>query len=346
MCQRPISIYIPFTECFLSFLQSSYRKGKICCPKCSCKVGAFDFITPSKCDCGKHVQPPVWIVRNRVDVAISLPADIEARIMEGSFRMQDKPISEAKMNTAISICHHNAGYSCQYCAMPMQSEARSAEPLSPSESTFPYRNSMLSVTQLEGHNAHMFDTKCPICRKEFLSAQRNYEFRGPVSHGNHIFDTCCDICRAEFMADQQMATSVIEFQGNTLAGISDTDIRSEVPAAAVQVVSSAQACASHEPHQSSSTLLPETEKLQNNLEIPALAEHAPVTENVHVPVSSTSTIEGGPVEEYGDGVSHANRFALIAQSEDAGDNINAQTEDQVRTPIFIYYCRCFAFMVS
>ncbi|XP_012272297.1 E3 ubiquitin-protein ligase RNF180 [Orussus abietinus] len=42
-------------------------KGKIQCPHCHCRLGSFDFVSQTKCDCGEFVLPPIWIIHQRVD---------------------------------------------------------------------------------------------------------------------------------------------------------------------------------------------------------------------------------------------------------------------------------------
>ncbi|OQR76899.1 hypothetical protein BIW11_07475, partial [Tropilaelaps mercedesae] len=42
-------------------------KGKLHCPYCTLRLGSFDFVSGKQCDCGKHVLPPIHIVKSRVD---------------------------------------------------------------------------------------------------------------------------------------------------------------------------------------------------------------------------------------------------------------------------------------
>ena len=153
--------------CMHSFLQSGYTKGKILCHQCGNKLGGFDFVSGTKCECFQVALPPVWISRNRVDITMALPSHIEARLQEYRQTQQVPPIDD-----------------------------------------FP--------EPIHIHDDHMFDTKCKKCRHEFVMSERNYEFRGPVSHGDHVFDTSCDICRAVFLADH--IENEFEFQ-----------VRSELP---------------------------------------------------------------------------------------------------------------------
>ncbi|KAJ9580748.1 hypothetical protein L9F63_024074, partial [Diploptera punctata] len=49
---------------------SCWQKGRLNCPKCRGRVGSFDFVSGLKCDCGKHVLPPVHVVRSKVDISV------------------------------------------------------------------------------------------------------------------------------------------------------------------------------------------------------------------------------------------------------------------------------------
>jgi hypothetical protein len=106
-----------------------------------------------------------------VDIAMALPPHIEARLQE--FRQQSPPEVDSFPDTLrepITEPIYEASYR-------------------------PYHE------PIHVHDDHMFDTTCEQCRHEFVMSERNYEFRGPVSHGDHVFDTSCDICRAVFLAD-------------------------------------------------------------------------------------------------------------------------------------------------
>lgn len=45
----------------------SWTKGKIYCPKCRSRIGAFNYIQGVQCDCGKFTIPSIWIQKSRVD---------------------------------------------------------------------------------------------------------------------------------------------------------------------------------------------------------------------------------------------------------------------------------------
>lgn len=46
---------------------NEWIKGKINCPKCNLRLGSFDFVSGKRCGCGKHMLPPIHIVKSRVD---------------------------------------------------------------------------------------------------------------------------------------------------------------------------------------------------------------------------------------------------------------------------------------
>ncbi|XP_039282347.1 E3 ubiquitin-protein ligase RNF180-like [Nilaparvata lugens] len=48
---------------------ANWLKGKLTCAQCSAKLGSFDFVHGSKCDCDAFVLPPVHLIRSKVDYA-------------------------------------------------------------------------------------------------------------------------------------------------------------------------------------------------------------------------------------------------------------------------------------
>ncbi|CAG0893238.1 unnamed protein product [Darwinula stevensoni] len=48
--------------------QGEWRKGNLKCPRCSTRIGGFDFITGNKCTCGTYLLPPVYVVKSKVDL--------------------------------------------------------------------------------------------------------------------------------------------------------------------------------------------------------------------------------------------------------------------------------------
>ncbi|XP_046740701.1 E3 ubiquitin-protein ligase RNF180-like [Diprion similis] len=42
-------------------------KGKIHCPHCHSRLGSFDFVNQTKCDCGDCLPPPIRIIHCKVD---------------------------------------------------------------------------------------------------------------------------------------------------------------------------------------------------------------------------------------------------------------------------------------
>ncbi|KAJ7393690.1 hypothetical protein OS493_003348 [Desmophyllum pertusum] len=47
--------------------EAQWTEGKLYCPKCKSRIGAFDFIHGVQCNCGKFIIPAVWIQKCRVD---------------------------------------------------------------------------------------------------------------------------------------------------------------------------------------------------------------------------------------------------------------------------------------
>ncbi|XP_022807228.1 uncharacterized protein LOC111344276 isoform X3 [Stylophora pistillata] len=48
--------------------EAQWTEGKLYCPKCKSRIGAFDFIHGIHCNCGKFIIPAVWIQKSRVDL--------------------------------------------------------------------------------------------------------------------------------------------------------------------------------------------------------------------------------------------------------------------------------------
>ncbi|XP_029212127.2 LOW QUALITY PROTEIN: E3 ubiquitin-protein ligase RNF180-like [Acropora millepora] len=47
--------------------EAKWTEGKIYCPKCKSRIGAFDYIHGVHCNCGKFTIPSIWIQKCRVD---------------------------------------------------------------------------------------------------------------------------------------------------------------------------------------------------------------------------------------------------------------------------------------
>ncbi|XP_026667251.1 E3 ubiquitin-protein ligase RNF180-like [Ceratina calcarata] len=52
--------------------QESWTKGRLHCPNCKNRVGLFNFVNESKCDCNKFIIPPVRITNSKVDIRFSI----------------------------------------------------------------------------------------------------------------------------------------------------------------------------------------------------------------------------------------------------------------------------------
>ncbi|GBM15325.1 hypothetical protein AVEN_210952-1 [Araneus ventricosus] len=46
---------------------ADWMRGKLFCPTCSSRVGSFDFVGGSKCQCGLHVLPSLHVVSSKID---------------------------------------------------------------------------------------------------------------------------------------------------------------------------------------------------------------------------------------------------------------------------------------
>lgn len=56
--------YFPLVS--ISF-QDYWIKGKLHCPHCHSRLGSFDFVNQTKCDCGESLPPPIRIIHCKVD---------------------------------------------------------------------------------------------------------------------------------------------------------------------------------------------------------------------------------------------------------------------------------------
>lgn len=52
--------------------EEQWMKGKLHCETCGNRVGAFDFISGRKCDCGVSILPPVYFISSQVDRPIKI----------------------------------------------------------------------------------------------------------------------------------------------------------------------------------------------------------------------------------------------------------------------------------
>ncbi|XP_057667232.1 E3 ubiquitin-protein ligase RNF180-like [Diorhabda carinulata] len=45
-----------------------WSKGRIYCPKCDSRIGAFDYVSGQKCNCLNNLLPPVHIIKSKIDI--------------------------------------------------------------------------------------------------------------------------------------------------------------------------------------------------------------------------------------------------------------------------------------
>lgn len=48
--------------------EANWSKGRLNCEQCDLRVGAFDFISGSKCQCLENVLPAVHLIKSKVDL--------------------------------------------------------------------------------------------------------------------------------------------------------------------------------------------------------------------------------------------------------------------------------------
>ncbi|KAF7286044.1 hypothetical protein GWI33_008347 [Rhynchophorus ferrugineus] len=46
----------------------NWTKSRINCPGCDCRIGAFDFVSGTKCNCKTHMLPATHIIKSKVDL--------------------------------------------------------------------------------------------------------------------------------------------------------------------------------------------------------------------------------------------------------------------------------------
>lgn len=49
-------------------VENEWIRGRLHCPKCQARMGAFDFVSRQKCDCGQTFLPAVHIIKSKVDI--------------------------------------------------------------------------------------------------------------------------------------------------------------------------------------------------------------------------------------------------------------------------------------
>lgn len=45
-----------------------WSKGRINCSQCDSRIGAFDFVSGTKCECTKYLLPPVHLIKSKIDL--------------------------------------------------------------------------------------------------------------------------------------------------------------------------------------------------------------------------------------------------------------------------------------
>lgn len=52
--------------------ENNWTKGKLHCTDCNTRIGAFDFISGSKCACDNYTLPAIYLIVSKVDVEKNL----------------------------------------------------------------------------------------------------------------------------------------------------------------------------------------------------------------------------------------------------------------------------------
>ncbi|CAH2000222.1 unnamed protein product [Acanthoscelides obtectus] len=45
-----------------------WSKGRINCPYCDSRIGNFDFVSGSRCECSNSYLPPVHLIKSKIDL--------------------------------------------------------------------------------------------------------------------------------------------------------------------------------------------------------------------------------------------------------------------------------------
>lgn len=48
--------------------ESEWTRGRLNCPKCHARLGAFDYVSGSRCECNEKILPPVHIIMSKIDL--------------------------------------------------------------------------------------------------------------------------------------------------------------------------------------------------------------------------------------------------------------------------------------
>ncbi|GBN77797.1 hypothetical protein AVEN_59588-1 [Araneus ventricosus] len=54
----------------------NWMKGKLFCPSCNCRIGSFNFVGGSKCNCGLSVLPSLHVVAHKLDREIKIASHV------------------------------------------------------------------------------------------------------------------------------------------------------------------------------------------------------------------------------------------------------------------------------
>lgn len=52
--------------------KESWTKGRLHCSHCNNRIGSFNFINVSKCNCNEFITHPIRIINNKVDISYNI----------------------------------------------------------------------------------------------------------------------------------------------------------------------------------------------------------------------------------------------------------------------------------
>lgn len=52
----------------LIIAKEAWTKGRLHCPECNNRIGAFNFVNEFKCNCGQFITPPIRLINSKVDI--------------------------------------------------------------------------------------------------------------------------------------------------------------------------------------------------------------------------------------------------------------------------------------
>jgi len=191
--------------------EAQWTEGKIYCPKCKSRIGAFDFIHGIQCNCGRFTIPAIWIQKSRVDHIFPKSQLVNLDIRKP---ISTKPSAHADNNlvvqNAIELRDGNVHGLDNTCACSEQTGDKN-------EGQDSHRNSgqaaFLAHTSLQSFSGESSSTSCNQCKQNW-NVQYLREPRATEDVKNSVGDedkkrqrlaaTCSCVCI--FNVNQAMGT--------------------------------------------------------------------------------------------------------------------------------------------